>query len=73
MSLTARAKAVRGLGYSPLLRAVQGLLVVAVQPPAQPPTSYLSPYAYSHIRPIQKQPPRRTRRRREAEFFLVNH
>ena len=78
MSLTARAKAVRGVGYSPLLRAVHGLLAVAVQPPTQPPTSYLSPWAYanSHARdhyPTRPAQPRRSRRRREVEFFVVNH
>ena len=78
MSLTARAKAVRGVGYSPLLRAVHGLLAVAVQPPPQPPTTYMSPWAYanSHARhhyPTRPTQPRRTRRRREAEFLLVHH
>lgn len=77
MSLIARAKATRGLGYSPLMRATQGLLAVAVQPPEPPPTSYMSPWANSNIH--QRSPnklthlPRRTRSRREAEFFLVNH
>ena len=34
MSLSARAKAVRGVGYASMLVAVQGLAVISAQPPA---------------------------------------
>jgi hypothetical protein len=75
MSLSARAKAVRGVGYSRLLQAVHGLLELAVQPPAQPP-SYGGPWAAGRSHTISRRAPtaaaRRTRRQREIEFFLVH-
>lgn len=51
-----------------------GIAQAATEPP---PTTYLSPWANSNIHPRNPNklthPPRRTRRRREAEFFVVNH
>ncbi len=77
MSLSARAKAVRGLGYAPLLRAVQGLLTVGVQTPVQPPPNYggawpgRGAYAHTPARSPITHSPRRTRRRRELDLLFL--
>lgn len=76
MSLSARAKAVRGVGYSRLLWAVQGLAETLLYvPPPAPPPSYGGPWsnARAHTRaPTQPaHPPRRSRRRRELDILFL--